>query len=68
MVLKLKQQSQETALRVEKNKSEMETDENKKVRMWLNKITPDNYDSMQSQLRKLLFGDRKTKEEKDFEL
>ena len=44
----------------------METDENKKVRMWLNKITPDNYDSMQSQLRKLLFGDRKTKEEKDF--
>ena len=68
MVLKLKQQSQETAIRVEKNKSEMETDENKKVRLWLNKITPDNYDSMQSQLRKLLFGDRKTKEEKDFEL
>jgi hypothetical protein len=45
----------------------METDENKMVRMWLNKITPDNYDLMQLQLRKLLFGDRKTLGEKGFE-
>lgn len=45
----------------------METDQNMQVRMWLNKITPDNYNAIEFMFRKLLFGDRKTKEEKGLE-
>jgi hypothetical protein len=33
------------------------------VRLWLNQITPDNFDKKQSQLRFLMFGDRKAKGE-----
>jgi hypothetical protein len=35
--------------------------------LWLNQITPDNYAKKESELRGLLFGDRKTINEKGFE-
>ena len=38
------------------------------MRTWLNKITPDNYQKMETELRKLLFGDRKLRGEPGFEL
>ena len=41
-------------------------DENK-VRLWLNQITPDNYTKKESELRGLLFGDRKIKDEAGFD-
>jgi hypothetical protein len=37
------------------------------VKLWLNQITPDNFDKKQSELRGLLFGDRKAKDEPGFE-
>ena len=52
---------------MEKAKSELKTNENMLVRTWLNKITPDNYAKMENELRKLLFGDRKTKDEEGFD-
>jgi len=44
----------------------MDSDLNMKVRILLNKIAPDNYDSIGSQLRRLLFGDHRTKEKQEF--
>lgn len=37
------------------------------MRLWLNQISPDNYEIKQKELRTLLFGDRKTKDEKGFD-
>jgi len=45
---------------------EVKTD-NQKVRLWLNQISPDNYDRKKVELRNLLFGDRKLKGEEGFE-
>jgi hypothetical protein len=37
------------------------------VRLWLNQITPDNYDKKSVELRGLMFGDRKCQGEPGFE-
>jgi hypothetical protein len=37
------------------------------VRLWLNQITPDNYEKKSNELRQLMFGDRKTKDEEGFD-
>jgi len=36
------------------------------VRLWLNQISPDNYERKKTELRGLLFGDRKCKDEPGF--
>ena len=61
MVSKLKQKA---VSNLEKARSEK--DDNQKVRLWLNQITPDNYEKKQSELRVLMFGDRKAKDEPGF--
>ena len=54
MVSKLKLKAQQNIEVARKEK-----DNNQNVRLWLNQITPDNYDKKQSELRSLMFGDRK---------
>jgi len=34
--------------------------------LWLNQITPDNYEKKKDELRVLMFGDRKANDEKGF--
>jgi len=62
MVLKLKEKARQN---IEATK--VEKDNTQTVRLWLNQITPDNYDKKQSELRGLLFGDRKTKDEPGYD-
>lgn len=47
-------------------KARSERDDNQNVRLWLNQITPDNYDKKESELRGLMFGDRKAKDEEGY--
>ena len=58
MVSKLKLKAQQNIEVARKTK-----DNNQNVRLWLNQITPDNYEKKQSELRVLMFGDRKAKGE-----
>lgn len=44
-----------------------EKDNTQTVRLWLNQISPDNYQKKEGELRVLLFGDRKCKDEEGFE-
>ena len=46
----------------------MTKDEAQQVRLWLNQITPDNYDKKQNELRGLMFGTRKARDEPGYEL
>ncbi len=62
MVVKLKETAKKN---IEATKKEKDNTQN--VRLWLNQITPDNYEKKQFELRSLMFGDRKTKEEAGFE-
>lgn len=48
-------------------KAHQEKDNTQTVRLWLNQITPDNYEKKQSELRGLMFGDRLAKDEPGFE-
>ena len=61
MVLKLKEASKKN---IEEAKGEK--DNTQTVRLWLNQITPDNYEKKSVELRTLMFGDRKTKDEPGF--
>lgn len=62
MVMELKDKARKTlaATKVEKDSTQT-------VRLWLNQITPDNYEKKQSELRTLLFGDRLHKTETGYE-
>ena len=62
MVVKLKEKAKAN---IEAAKSEK--DNTQTVRLWLNQITPDNYEKKSSELRGLLFGDRKLKDEVGFD-
>ena len=62
MVAKLREKAK---VNIEEAKKEKDNSQN--VRLWLNQITPDNYDKKQSELRALMFGDRKTKGEPGYE-
>ena len=42
-------------------------DNTQTVRLWLNQITPDNYEKKSKELRGLMFGDRIAKDEPGFE-
>jgi len=44
-----------------------EKDNTQTVRLWLNQITPDNYNKKETELRGLLFGDRIAVNEPGFE-
>ena len=48
-------------------KAQEKKTDNQNVRLWLNQISPDNYDRKKVELRNLLFGDRKLKGEEGFE-
>ena len=37
------------------------------MRLWLNQITPDNYEKKSKELRSLMFGDRICKDEEGYE-
>ena len=62
MVLKLKEKARQN---IEATK--VEKDNTQTVRLWLNQITPDNYAKKSFELRGLLFGDRKIKDEPGYE-
>ena len=62
MVLKLKEKARQN---IEATK--VEKDNTQTVRLWLNQITPDNYAKKSTELRGLLFGDRKIKDEPGYE-
>lgn len=62
MVIKLKEKAKAN---IEAAKSEK--DNTQTVRLWLNQITPDNYEKKSTELRGLLFGDRKLKNEEGFD-
>ena len=62
MVLKLKEKARQN---IEATK--VEKDNTQTVRLWLNQITPDNYAKKSIELRGLLFGDRKIKDEPGYE-
>ena len=62
MVAKLREKAKAN---IEEAKKEKDNSQN--VRLWLNQISPDNYDKKQSELRALMFGDRKTKDEPGFD-
>lgn len=70
MVAKLREKAKAN---IEEAKKEKDNSQN--VRLWLNQITPDNYDKKQNELRSLMFGDRKAigepgyeEKDKDFEV
>lgn len=44
-----------------------EKDNTQTVRLWLNQITPDNYQKKQAELRELLFGNRIAKDEEGYD-
>ena len=43
-----------------------EKDDNQRVRLWLNQITPDNFDKKSGELRQLLIGSAKLMNEEGF--
>ncbi len=62
MVVKLKLKAQQNIEVARQTK-----DNNQNVRLWLNQITPDNYEKKNSELRSLMFGDRKAKDEAGYD-
>lgn len=62
MVQKLKQQSKKF---MEEAKSEKA--DNQRVRLWLNQISPDNFDKKSGELRELLIGNAKLMSEPGFD-
>lgn len=62
MVAKLRLKAKEN-----KDAAAAAKDNTQTVRLWLNQITPDNYEKKQSELRVLLFGDRIARDEAGFE-
>ena len=62
MVAKLREKAKAN---IEEAKKEKDNSQN--VRLWLNQISPDNYDKKQTELRSLMFGDRKAIGEPGYE-
>ena len=62
MVVALREKAKSTLIAAKGEKDNTQT-----VRLWLNQITPDNYEKKQSELRVLLFGDRIAKDEAGYD-
>jgi hypothetical protein len=62
MVVALRETAKRTLIAAKGEKDNTQT-----VRLWLNQISPDNYEKKKSELRVLLFGDRLAKDELGFD-
>jgi hypothetical protein len=62
MVVALREKAKSTLIAAKGEKDNTQT-----VRLWLNQITPDNYEKKQFELRGLLFGDRIAKDEAGYD-